>query len=154
MTSGCHTLCSPHFFREQWVGRSRHGHAHLLEELVAAFEEHLEVTEQQIERLEKVFKIVEKAARGKHCAGMEGLIKEGSELIKDEDSSPALDAALICAAQKVEHYEIAAYGSLVEYAKLLELDDAIELLEETLGKLGAFAEEQAAVVHVGIQKDG
>jgi ferritin-like metal-binding protein YciE len=104
------------------------------EDLSAAFEEHLEVTEQQIERLEKVFKIIDKAAQGKHCAGMEGLIKEGSELIKEEETSPALDAAMICAAQKIEHYEIAAYGSLVEYAKLLELDDAVELLQETLAE--------------------
>src|SRR4051812_39305860 len=75
------------------------------EELQAAFEEHLGVTETHVERLEAVFKSIEKPARGKHCAGMEGLIKEGQELIKEEEASPALDAALICAAQKVEHYE-------------------------------------------------
>jgi ferritin-like metal-binding protein YciE len=104
------------------------------DELRAAFEEHLEVTEAQIERLETIFKSLDKAARGKHCAGMEGLIKEGDELLKEEEPSTAVDAAMICAAQKVEHYEIAAYGCLVEYAKLLGMDDAVELLETTLSE--------------------
>jgi ferritin-like metal-binding protein YciE len=104
------------------------------EELQAGFEEHLAVTEEQIGRLETIFKSLDKAARGKHCAGMEGLLKEGDELIKEEEPGPALDAALICAAQKVEHYEIAAYGSLAEWAKLLGMDDAVELLEITLAE--------------------
>jgi ferritin-like metal-binding protein YciE len=104
------------------------------EELAAAFEEHLSITEEQVGRLETIFESLDKAARGKHCAGMEGLVKEGSELLKEEEAGPALDAALICAAQKVEHYEIAAYGSLVEWAKLLGMDDAVELLETTLAE--------------------
>jgi ferritin-like metal-binding protein YciE len=102
------------------------------EELRAAFEEHLSVTETQIERLETIFKSMDKPARGKHCPGMEGLLKEGSELIEKEAPGPALDAALIGAAQKVEHYEIAAYGTLATYAKMLEMDDALELLVQTL----------------------
>jgi ferritin-like metal-binding protein YciE len=102
------------------------------DELKAAFEEHLSVTEEQIGRLETIFESLDKAARGKHCAGMEGLVKEGSELIKEEDPGPARDAGLICAAQKVEHYEIASYGSLLEWAKILEMDDAVELLQTTL----------------------
>lgn len=102
------------------------------EELKAAFEEHLEVTEEHVERLEQVFELVGKAARGKHCAGMEGLVKEGSQLIEEEEPSAALDAALICAAQKVEHYEIAAYGSLATYAELLGMKDAKRLLGTTL----------------------
>jgi ferritin-like metal-binding protein YciE len=104
------------------------------EELKAAFEEHLSVTETQIERLETIFKSMDKAARGKHCPGMEGLLMEGSELIEKEEPGPALDAALICAAQKVEHYEIACYGSLVTYAKMLEMDEAVDLLNETLAE--------------------
>jgi ferritin-like metal-binding protein YciE len=104
------------------------------EQLKAAFEEHRGVTETQVERLETIFKSLDKAARGKHCAGMEGLLTEGDELIKENDPGPALDAAMICAAQKVEHYEIASYGSLVEWAKLLGMDDAVELLTETLGE--------------------
>jgi ferritin-like metal-binding protein YciE len=102
------------------------------EELRAAFEEHLSQTEEHIGRLETIFESLDKAARGKHCMGMEGLIKEGSEMLKEEEPGPALDAALIGAAQKVEHYEIAAYGTLVEWAKLLGKDDAVELLEQTL----------------------
>jgi ferritin-like metal-binding protein YciE len=104
------------------------------EELKAAFEEHLSVTEEQVGRLETIFKKLDKAARGKHCPGMEGLVTEGAELIEEEEPSVALDAALICAAQKVEHYEIAAYGSLATYAKLLGMDDAVELLETTLAE--------------------
>jgi ferritin-like metal-binding protein YciE len=100
--------------------------------LKAAFDEHRAVTEKQVERLQAVFESIGKAPRGKHCPGMEGLLKEGSELIKEEESGPALDAALICAAQKVEHYEIAAYGSLATYAKMLGHKDAIKLLTETL----------------------
>jgi ferritin-like metal-binding protein YciE len=104
------------------------------DELRAAFEEHLSVTEEQIGRLETIFESLDKAARGKHCAGMEGLLKEGSDMIKEEDTGPALDAAMIAGAQKVEHYEIAAYGTLVEWAKLLGMDDAVELLETTLSE--------------------
>ena len=99
------------------------------EELGAAFEEHLGVTEEQVERLERIFKSLDMAARGKKCAGMAGLVEEGKELIEEEEAGAPLDAALICAAQKVEHYEIAAYGSLIAYAKLLEMGEAVELLE-------------------------
>lgn len=104
------------------------------EELRAAFEEHLSVTETQIERLETIFKNMDKAARGKHCPGMEGLLKEGSELIEKEEPGPALDAALIAAAQKVEHYEIAAYGTLATYAKMLEMEEAVDLLGQSLSE--------------------
>jgi ferritin-like metal-binding protein YciE len=104
------------------------------EELQAAFEEHESVTETQVERLETIFKSLGKAARGKHCPGMAGIVEEGNQLITEEELGVPLDAALICAAQKVEHYEIAAYGSLVEYAKLLELDDAVDLLQTTLAE--------------------
>jgi ferritin-like metal-binding protein YciE len=102
------------------------------EELKAGFEEHLAQTEEQIERLETIFQSLDMAARGKHCNGMEGLLKEGDEMIKEEEKGPVLDAAMIAAAQKVEHYEIASYGTLVEYAKLLGMDEAVELLHTTL----------------------
>jgi ferritin-like metal-binding protein YciE len=98
------------------------------EELKAAFEAHIEETEGQIERLEQVFEVFETEPRGKKCAGMQGLVKEGAEKIEEE----AGDAALICAAQKAEHYEIASYGSLVAWANLLEEDEAAGLLEENL----------------------
>jgi ferritin-like metal-binding protein YciE len=103
-------------------------------ELKAAFEEHASVTEEQIGRIKTIFKSLDMAARGKHCVGMEGLIAEGAELIKEEEPGVQLDAALICAAQKAEHYEISAYGSLAAYAKLLEMDEAVQLLETTLAE--------------------
>jgi ferritin-like metal-binding protein YciE len=104
------------------------------DELRAAFDEHRSVTEDQVDRLEIIFESLDKAARGKHCLGMEGLLAEGDELVAEEEPGAPLDASLICAAQKVEHYEIASYGSLVEYAKLLGMDDAVELLETTLAE--------------------
>jgi ferritin-like metal-binding protein YciE len=104
------------------------------EELQTAFEEHRNQTEQQIARLEKIFKLLDKPARGKKCVGLEGLIEEGAELM-EEDAEPAvMDAGLIAAAQKVEHYEIATYGTLATYAKILGLGDAADLLEETLAE--------------------
>jgi ferritin-like metal-binding protein YciE len=115
------------------------------EELRAAFEEHKVVTEKQVERLETIFESLGKAARGKHCHGMEGLLKEGEEMIKEEEPSPVLDAALIGAAQKVEHYEIAAYGTLATYAKMLEMDDALALLAETLEEEKATDENLTAL---------
>jgi ferritin-like metal-binding protein YciE len=104
------------------------------DELRAAFEEHLTVTQNQLARLETIFKSMDKPARGKHCPGMEGLLKEGSELIEKEEMGPARDAAMIAAAQKVEHYEISAYGSLLTYATMLEMKEAAKLLSETLAE--------------------
>ncbi len=98
------------------------------EELKTAFETHKEETETQIERLEQVFEIFDEEAKGKKCKAMQGLIKEMEDLIKEEEG----DAAMICGAQKVEHYEIASYGSLVSWARLLGEEDAADLLEETL----------------------
>ena len=102
------------------------------EELRAAIDEHHAVTEKQVERLEEVFQMLEKPARGKKCVAMEGLLKEGSELLKEEAEPAVLDAAIIAAAQKVEHYEIAAYGTLAAFAEILGYEDAKELLGETL----------------------
>jgi len=102
------------------------------EKLRDGIKEHLEQTEEQVERLEQIFESLDATARGVKCAAMEGLIKEGSEIM-DEDAEPAVkDAALIAAAQKVEHYEIAAYGTLVTFANLMGHDEAQRLLETTL----------------------
>jgi ferritin-like metal-binding protein YciE len=103
-------------------------------QLQTALDEHLAVTEAQAERLEKIFKQLEMPARGKHCRGMEGIIEEGKELLEGrKDSDPdALDAALIGAAQKVEHYEISAYGSCRAHAKRLGLSQVARLLQQTL----------------------
>jgi ferritin-like metal-binding protein YciE len=102
------------------------------EELRAAIEEHHTVTEKQVERLEEIFQMLGKPARGKKCAAMEGLLKEGSELLKEDADPAVLDAAVIGAAQKVEHYEIAAYGTLATFAEILGYEDAKELLGQTL----------------------
>jgi ferritin-like metal-binding protein YciE len=96
--------------------------------LKEAFESHLEETEAQVGRLESVFELFEQPAKAKKCKGMQGLLAEGEDLIKEEEG----DAALICAAQKVEHYEIAAYGSLCAWARVLGMEEAVELLEESL----------------------
>ncbi len=98
------------------------------EELKEGFETHLEETQKHVERLEQVFEIFGQPAKGKKCKAMQGLIEEGKELIEED----AGDAALICAAQKVEHYEIAAYGSMRSWAKLLGENEAADLLNETL----------------------
>ena len=102
------------------------------DDLKAAFEEHLEVTQKQVERLEEVFKLLDKPARGKKCLATAGLLEEASELMKEDAAPEVMDAALIGAAQKVEHYEIAAYGTLATYAKQLGMEDAAALLEATL----------------------
>jgi ferritin-like metal-binding protein YciE len=100
--------------------------------LKAAFEEHYTQTEGQIERLKQVFESVGLTARGKKCKAMEGLLEEADELIEEFEEGPVLDAAMISAAQKVEHYEIASYGCLATYAQLMEHTEAKELLGATL----------------------
>jgi len=102
------------------------------EDLKAGFEEHLEQTKVHVERLEKVFELLDKAPRAKKCKAMEGLIEEGAELMEEDVEPDVLDAMLIGAAQKVEHYEIATYGTLVTWAKQLEMEDAASILHETL----------------------
>jgi ferritin-like metal-binding protein YciE len=101
-------------------------------DLRAGFEEHLEQTRGQAERLERICEQLGVTPRGKKCVAMEGLIEEGKELMQEDMEPAVLDAALIAAAQKVEHYEIAAYGTAREWAEQLGLDDAAELLQETL----------------------
>ena len=103
-------------------------------ELAKAFREHLEVTKTHVERIETIFEQFDASPRGKKCKAMEGLIKEGAEVLQEDGEESVIDAALIAAAQKVEHYEIAAYGSAAAHAKLLGLDDVVELLVETLNE--------------------
>jgi len=102
------------------------------EDLREAFQEHLDVTKRQVERLETIFSKLDDKPSGKKCAGMQGLIEEGQELISEGDESPVLDAGLIAAAQKVEHYEIAGYGTARTHAELLGNREAARLLEQTL----------------------
>lgn len=101
-------------------------------ELVDAINNHLEETEGQIEKLEQVFSILGKKATAKKCEAMAGLVKESTEIMQDTEKGPQRDAGIISAAQKVEHYEIASYGTLRTFAHTLGLDDAAELLEEIL----------------------
>ncbi len=119
-------------------------------DLKAAFETHLEQTKGHVERLETIFKSLEKSPKGKTCKGMEGLIKEGEEMIK-QDADPAVrDAALISAAQRVEHYEMAAYGTVRTYANLLKENDAQKLLQTTLDEEGKTDEKLTKLAESGI----
>jgi len=119
------------------------------EELEDAFETHLKQTERHVERLQKVFQLIQKDPESKKCEAMEGLIKEARQIISDtERGSMTRDAALIIAAQKVEHYEIATYGGLVQLAYTMNLDRAAELLDRTLNE-----EEQTDKLLTDIAED-
>jgi ferritin-like metal-binding protein YciE len=102
------------------------------EELRTGFEEHLEQTRGHVQRLEQIFKELGEKPSGKKCKGMEGLVAEGQEMMGEDFEDDVMDAALISAAQRVEHYEIAAYGTVRTYAELLGEDTAVQLLEQTL----------------------
>ena len=102
------------------------------EELRNAFEEHLEQTKNQVQRLERIFEGLSEKGTGKKCAAMSGLIKEGDEIASNSEDTAVRDAGLIAAAQKVEHYEISGYGSARTHADLLGNAEAVRLLEETL----------------------
>jgi ferritin-like metal-binding protein YciE len=100
----------------------------------AAFEKHKEETEEHVTRLERVFEIIDERASGKKCPAILGIIEEGEEIIKEFKDTPALDAGLISAAQAVEHYEMARYGTLRPWAQELGLGEAAKLLDRTLGE--------------------
>lgn len=126
------------------------------EELVAALTDHLAVTEEQITRLDEVFSAIGEKAQAKKCEAMEGLIKEGSEIMESTEEGVVRDAGIIAAGQKVEHYEIATYGTLCSFAKILGEKEAAELLLETLNeekkaddKLTEIAEESINLVAAG-----
>jgi ferritin-like metal-binding protein YciE len=128
-----------------------------------AFTKHLRETEGHVRRLEQIFKSLDQAPRGKKCKGMEGLLEEGKEIMEEEGAPEVIDAALIAAAQRVEHYEMAAYGCLRTYAQLLGHEDAAELLQQTLGEeeaadeklteLGEGGINQAAVAATGMDAE-
>ena len=102
------------------------------DKLRAAFEKHHGETEGQVERLEQVFELIDKPARGKTCEAMQGLLDEGKEIMEEYKGTEALDAGMVAAAQAVEHYEIARYGTLKQWAQQLGIMDAVRLLDETL----------------------
>jgi ferritin-like metal-binding protein YciE len=103
-------------------------------ELQEALLNHLEETKGQVARLEQISEIIGKKLTGKSCVGMKGVLEEGSEVLEDTDKGTVRDAALIAASQRVEHYEMAGYGSAREFAKLLGLSDVANLLDETLAE--------------------
>ena len=120
--------------------------------LKQGFEEHLRVTEKQVERLDRIFEKLGKAARGKKCKAMEGLVEEGKEVMQEDMEPEVMDAALIAAAQRIEHYEMAGYGTCRTWAQVLGEDEHVKLLQQTLDeerdtdeKLTALAESSINV---------
>jgi ferritin-like metal-binding protein YciE len=120
--------------------------------LQQAFTKHLRETEGHVERLERIFKALGQTPRGKKCKGMEGLVEEGKEILEEDGLPEVIDAALISAAQRVEHYEIAAYGCLRTYAQLLGMRDADRLLQQTLTEEEATDEALTALGEGGINQ--
>jgi ferritin-like metal-binding protein YciE len=122
-------------------------------DLKNGFREHLKQTEGQIARLDRIFEAMGRGPRGKHCKAMEGLLEEGEELIKEGGDPDALDAGLICAAQKVEHYEIAGYGTARTWARLLGEKEACALLQQTLDEEGATDEKLTLLAESHINRE-
>jgi len=122
------------------------------QELSAAFDSHLQETKGHVERLEEIFEKLGKRGTGKTCEGMKGVLEEGSEVIQEIEKGPVRDAALIAAAQRVEHYEIAGYGSVRSFAELLGKQDIVELLEETLQEEKA-ADEKLTTISGSVNQE-
>ena len=122
------------------------------EEVAAAFEKHEAETEAQVERLEQVFKLLDKTARGKTCPAIDGILEEGAEIMEEYKMAPALDAGLVAAAQAVEHYEIARYGTLIAWAEQLGMKEAVELLTATLDEEEATDEALSALGEGGVNE--
>jgi ferritin-like metal-binding protein YciE len=125
------------------------------EELADAFGDHQAATEEHVSRLEEVFKMMGETAKAKKCEAMEGLVKEAQQIIEDtEEESATRDVALIMAAQKVEHYEIATYGSLVQLAKTIGMNNIAEVLAETLMEEKETDELLTSIAESGINEKG
>ncbi|RVD67025.1 ferritin-like domain-containing protein [Mesorhizobium sp. M7A.F.Ca.ET.027.03.2.1] len=122
------------------------------QELTAAFEKHRDETEGQVERLQQVFEIFGKRTQGKTCPAIDGILEEGQEILEEFQEAPALDAGLVAAAQAVEHYEIARYGTLVTWAGLLGLNDAVQLLQQTLEEEKATDEALTQLGQAGVNE--
>lgn len=123
------------------------------DELRGAFESHLKETQGHVTRLEQVFASIEEKPRGKHCDGIAGIIEEGKNVIEEDIEESAIDACLIAAGQRAEHYEIAAYGSLVAWARAMDHTDAADLLEETLEEEKAADEKLTSLAEGGINEE-
>jgi ferritin-like metal-binding protein YciE len=121
--------------------------------LQQAFTNHLRETQGQVNRLEQVFEAMGERARGKKCDGIMGIVEESNTAIQELDKGPVLDAALIAGAQKVEHYEIASYGTLAYFAEILGQDDAKELLGETLDEEKAADEKLSTIAKSKVNRE-
>ncbi len=121
--------------------------------LKAAFEKHERETEEQVERLERVFEEIDKKAQGKTCAAIVGITDEGAEIMKEYKGSPALDAGLLAAAQAVEHYEISRYGTLIAWAEELGFESSADLLRETLDEEKATDESLTEIAKAAINQE-
>jgi ferritin-like metal-binding protein YciE len=121
-------------------------------DLQAAFTKHLEETEGHVQRLEQIFQSLGERAIGKRCKGMEGIVEEGKDIMEEDGEEAVLDAALIAAAQRVEHYEIASYGCLITYANLLGDRNAEKLLKQTLSEEEATDKALTALGEGGINQ--
>ena len=117
-----------------------------------AFETHLEETQGQIQRLEQVFESLDEKVRGKHCDGIAGIIEEGKSIMEEDFDETTMDACLIAAAQRAEHYEMAAYGTLVAWATAMGHTEAAELLQETLDEEKAADEKLSSLAEGGINQ--
>jgi len=124
------------------------------DDLRSAFEKHHDETEEQISRLEQVFEAIDAKPQGKKCAAIEGIIEEAQEIMKEYKGSPALDAGMLAAAQAVEHYEISRYGTLRTWAEELGLEDAAQLLEETLKEEEATDEKLTELAESAVNAAG
>jgi ferritin-like metal-binding protein YciE len=121
-------------------------------ELREAFETHLEETRGQIDRLERVFESLEEKPRGKHCDGIAGIIEEGKSIMEEEFDEDTLDACLIASGQRAEHYEMAAYGTLVAWARCMGHEEAADLLQRTLDEEKAADEKLTQLAASGINQ--
>ena len=122
-------------------------------DLRTAFESHLEETRGHVERLEEVFGSLEEKVRGKHCDGIAGIIDEGKNIMGEDFDEATMDACLIAAGQRAEHYEMAAYGTLVAWARAMGHDDAADLLQQTLDEEKAADEKLSALAEEGINQE-
>jgi len=121
-------------------------------DLRAALESHLAETQEQIARLEQVFELLDETARGKHCAGMAGIIEEGNDMLEEDAEDSVKDACIIASGQRAEHYEMAAYGTSIAWAKALGLEEVAQLLEATLEEEKAADEKLSALAESGINE--
>ncbi len=121
-------------------------------ELKRAFKTHLEETKGQIRRLEEVFASLDEPVRGKHCDGIAGIIEEGKSIMEEDFDDSTMDACLIAAGQRAEHYEMAAYGTLVAWARAMGHDEAADLLQETLAEEKAADEKLSSLAEGGINQ--